>query len=416
MIKPLILSARDISGGAARATYRLHRGLRGIGVESRMLVQSKASEDYTVIAPQTRLDKALSGQRHNLDELPFRLYPRRELVNYSTQWLPDLVHKKISQLNPDVINLHWICRGYLRIESISKLSKPVVWSLHDMWPFTGGCHYDQGCGRYTGSCGDCPQLHSRRDKDLSRWIWRRKAKSGQNADITIVALSQWLADCARKSSLFKDLRIEVIPNSLDIARFKPIDKRMSREILNLPQDKKLVLFGAMGATRDLRKGFDLLQATLKSLGQTDWKDKARLVIFGASKPERHVDLGIPAYYMGTLKDDISLSLLYSAADVFVAPSRQDNLPNTVMESIACGTPCAVFNIGGMPDMIDHQENGYLAEPFETGDLVHGITWILEDRERHRKLSYHARQKAEREYGLELQARRYMALYKELVTE
>ena len=285
-----------------------------------------------------------------------------------------------------------------------------------MWPFTGCCHYDQGCGRYTGSCGDCPQLHSRRDKDLSRWIWRRKAKSWQNTDLTIVALSQWLAGCARKSSLFKDLRIEVIPNSLDITRFKPIDKRMSREILNLPQDKKLILFGAMGATRDLRKGFDLLQTTLQSLAQTDWKDKARLVIFGASKPERHVDLGIPAYYLGTLKDDISLSMVYSAADVFVAPSRQDNLPNIVMESIACGTPCAAFDIGGIPDMIDHQENGYLAEPFETDDLLCGITWILENRERHCKLSYHARQKAEREFNQDLQARRYLALYEELVTQ
>jgi len=379
-----------------------------------MLAESKASDDKAVFAPLTKLEKAASKLRAHLDTLPLNLYPDRDQVPYAVQWVPGNLRKKIDAWDPDIVNLHWICNGYVNIEAIGRFDRPIVWSLHDMWPFTGGCHYDQGCERYAQSCGACPQLHSWRERDLSHWTWWRKRKAWRNADLTIVALSRWLAKCARKSSLFRDLRIEVISNGLDVARFKPVDKHVAREVLNLPFDKDLVLFSAMSAVSDLRKGFDLLESALHHLRDSTHQLKMDVVVFGASEPSLPVDLGFASHYLGVLRDEISVSLAYAAADAFVAPSRQDNLPNTVVESLACGTPCVAFDIGGMLDMIDHKRNGYLAEPFDVEDFARGIAWILEDEERRQRLSQNARQKAVREFDQELQARRYLSLFEDIL--
>jgi glycosyltransferase involved in cell wall biosynthesis len=227
-----------------------------------------------------------------------------------------------------------------------------------MWAFTGGCHYNQECDRYINCCGACPQLHSNKNWDISRWVWQRKAKAWQNLNLTIVTPSQWLAKCAISSSILQNQKIKVIPYGLETQTYKPIERHLARKILNLPNNKQLILFGAMNATSDLRKGFHLLQLALKSLRQAVCAEQFELVVFGASRPANEVDLSFKTHYLGRLSDDISLSLIYSSADVFVAPSIQDNLPNTVMESLACGTPCVAFNIGGMPEMIEHQKNGY----------------------------------------------------------
>jgi glycosyltransferase involved in cell wall biosynthesis len=285
-----------------------------------------------------------------------------------------------------------------------------------MWAFTGGCHYSQDCERYTASCGACVQLGSSKDRDLSRWVWQRKAKAWKNLNLTIVALSSWLAKCANSSSLFKAQRVEIIPNGLDIEIYRPINRKVARELLKLPQDKQILVFGSLKATGDKRKGFYLLQPALQELSKSGWKDKLELVIFGASQPENPPEFGFKAHYLGTLSDDLSLALVYSAADVFVVPSTQENLANTVMEAISCGIPCVAFNIGGMPDMIEHQENGYLAQPYKIEDLAQGIVWVLENQERYQKLSHRARKKAEQEFTLEIQAQRYLSLFTEILTE
>lgn len=192
--------------------------------------------------------------------------------------------------------------------------------------------------------------------------------------------------------------------------FKPINKTTAREIWDLPINKKLILFGAMSAISDHKKGFDLLYEGLKELA-SQWSDKAELIVFGASEPENPPDFGLPAHYLGRLHDDVSLSLLYAAADVMVVPSRQDNLPNTVVESLACGTPVVAFDIGGMPDMIDHQINGYLAKSFDVSDLAAGINWVLSDENRYKELCIKAREKAVACFDIETIARRYAELYK-----
>jgi len=410
MIKPLLISSSDINGGAARAAYRLHRGLQSINVSSQMLVQNKESDDYTVIAPASKLSKGIGKLKPTLDALPLQLYPQRDRSVYSVQYLPDQLAAKVAQINPDVINLHWINFGYLQIETLAKFKKPIIWTLHDMWAFTGGCHYNGDCMNYVNSCGACPQLHSNTEKDLSRWVWRRKSKAWQDLNLTIVTPSHWLADCARKSSLFQNLRVEVIANGLDAQVYKPIDQAIARNLLNLSLDKKLVLFGAMNSTRNKRKGFHLLEPALQKLSEDEKLENVELVILGASRPSEVPNLGFPIHYLGRLNDDIALALLYSAVDVFLAPSVQDNLPNAVMESLACGTPCVAFDIGGMSDMIQHQQNGYLAKPFDVNDLAKGITWVLEDEERLKKLGSNSRDKVEQKFTLEIQANNYLSVY------
>ncbi len=412
----LHLSTSDISGGAAIAAHRLHQGLQHLGVASQMLVDKKLSEDQAVFAPKSNLSKALGILKPTLDHLPLRFYPHVDHTRLylSLEWLPDAIAPKTAQLAPDIINLHWACGGFLKIETLAKFKQPLVWTLHDMWAFTGGCHYSQECDRYTESCGACPQMQRGESWDLSRWVWQRKAKAWKNINLTIVTPSSWLAKCASSSSLFKDRRVEVIPNGLDPERYMPVERRLARKLLKLPQDKQLILFGAMGSTSDRRKGFHLLQPALQRLSQSGCQDKTELVVFGASEPKSQPDLGLKAHYLGNLSDDISIALVYAAADVFVAPSVQDNLPNTVMEAIACGTPCVAFNIGGMPDMIEHQHNGYLAQPYNSEELGQGIAWVLQDKQRGQALSRRAREKVEQEFTLEIQARRYLALYQEVL--
>lgn len=412
-MKILLLNASDVEGGAARAAYRLHQGLQTVGAASQMLVQAKHVDDGMVLSSQTKLANLLGRIRPNLDRLPLQFYANRNLTAFSSQWLPDAVASRVAQLCPDVINLHWICGGYLQIETVAKLNKPLVWTLHDMWAFTGGCHYSQECDRYTNSCGSCPQLHSSKQWDLSHWTWNRKANAWKNLNLTIVTPSAWLANCAQSSSLLKNFRIKVIPNGLDPKKYKPINRQVARELLNLPQDQQLVLFGSVSEASNLRKGFHLLQLALRKLSNSEWQDKIGLVIFGTSQSSNLSDLGFKSRYLGRLSDDISLALVYSAADVFIAPSTQDNLPNTIMEALACGTPCISFNIGGMPEMIEHQQNGYLAQPLDVEDLSQGIVWVLQDQERYQKLCDRAREKVEQEFSQNLQAHRYLSLFKEV---
>jgi glycosyltransferase involved in cell wall biosynthesis len=409
-MKILHLSTSDIDNGGARAAYRLHKGLQSIGSDSEMLVRAKFSFEETVTAETsvlTKLGPSASG-------LPLRLYPKCKSGMFSTQWFPDKIASRANQINPDIINLHWVCNGYLQIEAISKLNKPLVWTLHDMWPFTGGCDYIQECEKYKDSCGACPQLQSSNSLDLSRWVWKRKAQAWKNANLTIVATSSWMADCARSSSLFKNLRVEVIPLGLDTDKYKPLNRQFSRELLNLPQDKQLVLFGAIGGDRNQRKGFHFLLPALQRLSSAGWEDRLEIVVFGSSAPKKPIELGFKIHYLGHLYDDISLALIYSAVDVMVVPSTQEAFGQTASEALSCGTPVVAFNSSGLKDIVDHRQNGYLANPFEVEDLAKGIAWVLTDDERFQKLHFSAREKSLQKFTSEAQARSYLSLYEEVL--
>lgn len=410
-MKVLILNSTDIIGGAARAAYRLHKGLRDLGLDSAMLVQTKASDDRSVSVPPGKIAKAFNLLRPYLDSLPLMIY-KNHPVEWSVEWLQNNVTRSITHLNPDIINLHYIS-GFRPLAVLPKLNKPLIWTLHGCWAFTGGCHYPYDCTRYEKNCGACPQLGSKHERDLSRWVWNRKAKHWQLGNLTVVTPSRWLAQLAKSSSLFKHLRVEVIPYCLDLNTYKPIDRSIARDLLGLPQDKQLVLFAAL-SSGNKRKGFQHLKQALQYLYDRGLNKNVQLVIVGASQESQLVEIPFEYLPLGRLHDDISLALAYAAADVFVAPSIADNLPLTVLEALACGTPAVAFNIGGMPDLIDHGDTGYLAQPFDPQDLAQGIAWVLSDAARHQKLRIAARAKAEREFNIPRVIGKYLALYEELL--
>ncbi len=410
----LILNTFDGQFGAAIATYRLHRGLRSIGINSHFLVQVKKTDDYSVMGPVNKWQKLLAILRPHLDGFATYFYSKRNKTIFSAAWFPEKLTSKVVKLKPDIVHLFWVTGGFLRIETLKNFKQPIVWTLHDMWPFTGGCHYDEQCGRFQQSCGNCPILNSANENDLSRRILKRKQKSWLGVPIVVVATSHWLADMARSSSIFRDQRIEVIPNAIDTEIYKPCNKVAARAAYNLPQEKYLILFSAFSATSDKRKGYQLLILALEKMSKAGWGSRAELVVIGASKPESPPDMGMTVHYMGRMHDEISQVLLYSAADAVVAPSMQENLSNTVMESLACGTPVVAFNIGGMPDMINHRVNGYLATPFEFNDLADGIMWVFESKERHDTLSKQARETVEKRFALETVANQYLSLYRDIL--
>lgn len=413
-MKLLILNSFDVDGGAAIATYRLHTGLRSAGVNSTLLVQVKNSADYSVIGALGKWQKLFALIRSRVDILFQRIYRKRQNVIFSTAWFPERIAAKTAELNPDIVHLFWVNSGFLRIETLARLGKPVVWTLHDMWPFTGGCHYDDGCGKFRQECGNCPSLNSGRERDLSRFIFERKRKSWADLPIVVVATSRWIGDMARASALFRRYRIEIIPNGIDTNRYKPADKMLARDVYSLPRDKRLVLFSAFSASSDRRKGGHILDMAVKNMVKSEWGASTELIIVGASKPLNTPDFGMRVHYMGHMRDEISQVLLYSAVDVLVAPSMQENLSNAVMESLSCGTPVVAFDIGGMPDMIDHQMNGYLAKPFDPDDLAAGIVWAIEDKGRRDSLSLQARQSVVRKFAMETVSEQYLKLYQSLL--
>jgi glycosyltransferase involved in cell wall biosynthesis len=381
------------------------------GVDSQMLVQSKSSDDYTVTGPQSKIQKAMGKLRPHLDSLPVRFYQNRTKTLFSPSWLPfSNIVEQINAINPDVVHLHWIAGGMMRIEDIAKIKAPVVWSLHDNWAFTGGCHIMWECDKYKQTCGTCPRLASAKENDLSRKIYNRKQQTfAKLPNMKIVGLSNWLANCARESSLFKNHEVVCLPNPINVDTYAPFDKKQARNLFNLPQDKKLIAFGAMSATSDINKGFKELSQALELLDS----ENTELVVFGSSQPQTPQGFKQKAHYLGHLHDDVSLRVLYSAADVMVVPSLQENLSNAIMESLACGTPVVGFDIGGNSDLIVHQKTGYLAQPFSETDLAAGIDWVL-NAPNYPELCQNAREKVLREFDSKVVAAKYIELYESVV--
>ena len=410
-MKILTVTSSDIKPGAPQATYRLHKALLVAGVESQMLVQFKFSDDFTVIGPTTRIQKMINKLRLNFDTLPVRQYKDRKKQLFSPNWVPSSsIVNRINAINPDLVNLSWIHGGMMRIEDIAKIKAPIVWILHDMWAFTGGCHYNNECGAYEKTCGTCPVLNSKKLHDLSRKIWlRKKTTFSKIKNLNIVGLSSWMSDCAKQSSLLKETPIFTIPNPINTKAFAPIDKQQARELLNFPQDKKIILFGASSATIDPRKGFKELSEALTKINTVN----TELMVFGGSKPKNPKNFKQKVNYLGTLHDNISLRLLYSAADVMVVPSIQETFGQTNAESMACSTPVVAFGATGQLDIVDHQINGYLAKPFDTNDLAQGIDWVL-NAENYSELCQNSRDKILKEFDSRVVAKKYIALYEKIL--
>jgi glycosyltransferase involved in cell wall biosynthesis len=405
----LHLSATDTEGGAARGAYWLHRALVAKGFDSLMLVDRKFSDDVRVIAAANggRLVRRL---RTVADALPLYRYDLTGDSYWSVNWVPTRIGRVVDSINPDVVHLHWSGGGFLPIQALRRFRRPIVWTLRDMWPFTGGCHYTAGCERFHDGCGCCPQLRSHVPHDLSRRIFLRKCAQWGDLDLWIIPISRWLEEAARRSPLFHTHPVEVIPNGLDLQRFRPTDKRLARRAWNLPQDRRLILFGALNATSDRRKGYPALCQTMNTLARAGWDRRAELVVFGADGGDQRDRIGMDVRYVGHLADDRRLALLYSAADVMVVPSLQESFGKTLIEAMACGTPVVAFDSGGPSDIVVHQRTGYLARPFQADDLANGIAWCLNGEDHALHLGLAARLHAEARFDIGCIANRYCALY------
>jgi glycosyltransferase involved in cell wall biosynthesis len=405
------LSQNDTSGGAARAAYRIHCGLRELGVNSEMLVGKKDSDADSVVGPSGPVGKGKSLLRRRLDELPVRLYrSREEGADFYPNWVPDRLGNRVADLSPSVLNLHWISGGYMRLETVADFECPVVWTFPDMWPLTGGCHYGKACDKYRESCGRCPRLGSDRERDLSRYGWRRKRAAFEAVD-AVVAPSRWLAECARASTVVADTEVRTIPYGLDVDQFKPVDPSVGRDLFDIPKSKQVILYGAIEVESE-RKGFEEFKAAVDHLSDSPLAGDVEIVTFGrATNGSLAVD-DVPVRHAGFLHDEESLALLYSAADVMVVPSRQEAFGQTATEALACGTPVVAFDATGPRDIVDHERTGYLATPYEGADLATGIEWVLSENE-DGSLSARAREAAVDRFDAETVAQAYQELYESL---
>lgn len=378
-----------------------------------MLVNKQRQQDPFVETPSGTTDRLLARLAPLLDRLPGR-FSRLDIDRVSASWVPDRLLHRVEALAPDILNLHWVNDGFMRIETLPRFRQPIVWTLHDMWAFSGGEHYAGDSLRYIEGYTASNRPVEETGLDVHRWIWRRKnrAWAGLENRLVIAAPSHWMAECARRSALFRDFRVEVLPNGIDHNRFHPVDPALARGILGLPQDKKLILFGAGSATSDKRKGFHLLVEALQILEARANPADYELVVFGASSGDN--SSAMKTHYLGRLEDEISMALVYAAADLFVAPSLEDNLPNTVLESLACGTPVVAFGTGGIPDMVSHKVTGYLAACFDVDDLANGLFWVLDDTPRREALGDQARRKIMQDFTAAGSAARYLGLYEELL--
>lgn len=404
------LSESDLLGGAARAAYRIHRALRAAGVDSWMQVMRSRSGDPTVRGATTKLEKLVHLGRSELEPLLMRLMRTANPVQHSAAVLPSRWPARIARSDTDLVHLHWMGSAMLSVADIGRVCRPIVWTLHDMWAFCGAEHYatdDRWQTGYTASNRPTGET----GLDINRWTWKRKRRHWTRP-IQMVTPSRWLANCTRKSKLMADWPVEVIPNAVDTEIWSPIEPQTARYLLGLPPTGPLLLFGAYDGTVDPRKGFDLLVEALARLrGQVP---DLRLMVIGQAEPATAKDLGFPVHYYGRLNDELSLRVIYSAADTMLVPSRQEAFGQTASEAIACGTPVVAFNIGGLPDIIDHQHNGYLAEPFNIQDLVEGIKWILDNGEK-TNLRINARQKAVKQFSYSVVANKYRNIYEETLS-
>ncbi len=410
----LHISASDTRGGAARGSYWLHQALREAGVDSLMLVGRKYSGDERVVPLAGATARVQEWVRGSLDQLPLSGYRKTEESFWTVGWVPRGLAGAVKALRPDIVHLHWIGGGFLPVKALAGLAAPVVWTLRDMWAFTGGCHYTAGCGGYRTGCGRCPQLGSARENDISRLIWRQKSKAWAGLDLWLVPVSNWLADCVKRSSLFADVPVTVIPNGVDSRRFRPVPPAEARAAWGLSPDKRYVLFGAIGALSDERKGFGRLVEATDVLAASRGQPPTELLVFGDIAPDMSPPMGLKTHFLGHIDDDAQLARLYAGADVMVAPSLQEAFGKTVVESMSCGTPVVAFANGGPQDIVSHRENGYLARPFEAADLANGINWCLDSKDRTDELGRRARHHVKKKFDMGVVVRRYCDLYETIL--
>ena len=404
----LHIVAGSLNGGAARGAYWLHKGLRSQGINSKIVTQFPSRIENTIALPsRNRVKRIKFAIKYRIENYLLNQYSDRKKIIFSTGFLGNDITMMPEYQEADIVHLHWINNYMLSIKNIGKIKKPIVWTLRDMWPMTGGCHYSMDCIGYKTGCGSCEQLHSNTENDISRKTINLKKRYFPK-DMNLVGISSWISNAARESELFKNYNIRTISNNINTDIFFPVEKNIAKKALNINTNKKIILVGST-KLEDFYKGFDKF---LEALYLID-KEKYFVCLFGASGKEIEKFPDLEYRNFGYLSDNISLQLLYSASDVFVAPSKMEAFGKTVAESLSCGTPAVCFDSTGPKDIVDHRINGYLAAPFDSTDLARGIEWVL-NTDNYDELCMIARKKALEKFDSKVVAKQYIELYKEVL--
>lgn len=418
-MKVIHLNTYDGNGGAGRASYRLNTALKQQGIDSELYTFIKLGKRKDIKALYPSLIDRFFATINILAEryLP-RFYEKDLKVPFSLSFFGKDIHEHPALKSADIIHLHWINHGFLNPSALAKLAllnKPIFWTMHDSNTFTGGCHVRFDCQNYKTSCGNCPILKEPDNNDISHRIWEKKKVAYQIMQPNFICPSTWLANAAKNSGLLKNSPVTTIPNTLETAIFKPIDKKSARKKLNLKADGFILLTGFMPSKKDAHKGTSYLIDAIDLWVNENptLKNKVTLIVFGNRDNQSAPPFKIPVKFLGTINNDSLLANAYAAADAFLTTSLDDNLPNTVMESLACGTPVISFTTGGIPDMVKHKSNGYLAAYKDVNDFKEGLNWIYNHPNRD-ELNKNARESIMLKFSEKIIAEQHIGLYKQLL--
>lgn len=392
-MKVLICNTLESKGGAAKAAYRIYESVKQQGVDAIYVYKYKDGAEAKSIIPK-------------IDAIPKYLFSNNRKIPFSTSIFSFGGQKLIKKYNPDIVHLNYINMGMFSIKEIGQINKPVVWTIHDSWAFTGGCHLPNDCQRYKNSCGNCPALESKKIDDLSNFVLNQKLKYWKGKNIHLVCPSKWIMSKAKESPLFEEDNIHLIPNPINTDIFKPMDKRISRQKYNLRADKHYILFGSINPFEDPNKGFHLLIESLKRVKTPN----IELLVFGSQTNIPKIKSKFPIKNIGFIKNENDLAYLYSAVDITVNTSISENLPNTIIESLACGTPCIGFRIGGIPDIINNKILGKTVSPFNVLEFASSIDSEIGKESINKK---EISKNIEKRFGYNTISKEYLSLYQSL---
>ena len=411
-MRVLLINTSEQTGGAAIAANRLMEALNTHGVKAKMLVRDKVTDRITVVRiPHSPLEKWRFVWERAVIWMRNR-FSRKNL------WAIDIANTgyDITQLpefkEANIIHLHWVNQGFLSLRDIERIlasGKHIVWTMHDMWPMTSICHHSADCMHFQDHCHDCFLLQSPSARDLSYQIFEHKQEMMLHGRVTFVGCSQWITNLARQSALIRDQRILSIPNAIHSTIFHPMPQDEARKLHGLPAEGKLLLFGSLKVT-DKNKGIDYLVEAINTLAGQHRAEGLSIVVVGTRTEEVARLFPLPVHALPYISDERRMASLYSAVDAFVTPSLHENQPNVIAEAMSCGVPCVGFHVGGIPEMIAHQENGYVARYKDAADLAQGISYVLDDKH-HERLSQQAKKDACR-YREDAVALQYIKVYEQ----
>lgn len=420
-MKILIIGKHPTTGGAAIASSRLMEALRERDVDVSMLVQEGGNEEKGIHSTTHGPVKRWANlYRFILERLVFLRQERSSSIRFlfSMANTGESIVRNPYFKEADVIHLHWINAGFLSLKTLGEIlhsGKPVVWTFHDMWPFTGGCHYALECNQYTKECGECPYLKKPAKRDLSHRIWKKKNKLFRDTSVNVITPSNWLQDCVEASSLLHHWPVTTIHNPVSSQIFKPVDREEACANLGLDPAKKYILFGA-ATMKNVLKGFNyFLEASRIISREAGPETDVEILLFGKTREDVAQSFPLKTRNIAFVESISTIVELYSVAHLFVIPSLQDNLPNTIIESMLCGTPVVGFHAGGIPEMIEHHENGYLALYKSSEDLAAGMSWVLFS-DFYEKLSADTRKLALERFSIDRSVEKHMNLYRKVLSK